>query len=139
MSDTIDKSGLNVDAALARFVDEQVLGPLGMDAGTFWTGFAALAADLAPKNRALLAKRDDLQAKIDGWHKERRGKPIDKGEYTAFLREIGYLVTEPGDFTIGTQNVDPEIATMAGPQLVVPILNARFLLNAANADRKSVV
>ena len=133
MSDRTDKSGLDVDSALARFVDEQVLGPLGVEPQMFWTGFAALAAELTPKNRALLEKRDELQARIDAWHKDRRGKPIDMAEYKAFLQDIGYLVPEPGDFTIGTQNVDPEIATMAGPQLVVPILNARFLLNAANA------
>ncbi len=81
----------------------------------------------------MLAKRDELQAQIDGWHRERKGQPHDADAYRAFLAEIGYLVPEPGDFTIGTENVDAEIATMAGPQLVVPILNARFLLNAANA------
>ncbi|MFN2101215.1 malate synthase G [Altererythrobacter sp. MF3-039] len=133
MSETIDKSGLQVDAALARFLDDQVLAPLGHDSAAFWTGFAALAGEFGPRNKALLAKRDELQETIDSWHKERRGKPIDQAEYQSFLKDIGYLVSEPGDFTIGTQHVDPEIATMAGPQLVVPILNARFLLNAANA------
>jgi malate synthase len=92
-----------------------------------------LLDDFVPRNKALLARRDQLQAEIDAWHAARAGKPIDQGEYQAFLREIGYLVPEPGEFTIGTENVDPEIATMAGPQLVVPVLNARFLLNAANA------
>ncbi|MCT2400494.1 malate synthase G [Novosphingobium mangrovi (ex Huang et al. 2023)] len=133
MTDRVERSGLQVDAGLAKFVEEQVLPPIGQDADAFWSGFAALVGDLAPKNSAMLAKRDDLQAKIDAWHVARAGKPIDQTEYQAFLSEIGYLVPEPGDFTIGTQNVDPEIATMAGPQLVVPVLNARFLLNAANA------
>ncbi len=133
MSERVEKAGLKVDAALAAFVEAQVLAPLGKDAGEFWAGFAALLDRFVPANRALLAKRDDLQARIDGWHQDRAGKPIDQSEYQAFLREIGYLVPEPAPFTIGTQNVDPEIATMAGPQLVVPVLNARFLLNAANA------
>ncbi|WP_395332348.1 malate synthase G [Novosphingobium sp. BL-8H] len=139
MTDNLERSGrvarggLQVDAALARFVEEQVLPPVGLDSAAFWSGFAALVGGFAPRNRALLAKRDDLQARIDAWHLARAGKPIDQGEYQAFLRQIGYLVPEPGDFTIGTKGVDPEIATMAGPQLVVPVLNARFLLNAANA------
>ncbi|MGB3471638.1 MAG: malate synthase G [Erythrobacter sp.] len=137
MTLNITRAGLSVDERLAVFLETQVLGPLGRDVDAFWTGFAALLADFVPRNRALLAKRGELQAKIDAWHLERAkksvGKPHDAAEYRAFLTEIGYLVPEPADFTIGTQNVDPEIATMAGPQLVVPILNARFLLNAANA------
>ncbi|MBN8485833.1 MAG: malate synthase G [Sphingomonadales bacterium] len=133
MSERVEKAGLKVDAALAAFVEGQVLAPLGQDAGAFWTGFAALLDRFVPVNRALLAKREDLQAQIDSWHLSRAGKPLDQAEYQAFLREIGYLAPEPAAFTIGTQNVDPEIATMAGPQLVVPVLNARFLLNAANA------
>ena len=133
MSERVEKAGLKVDAALAAFVEREVLAPLGHDATTFWSGFASLLDRFVPQNRALLAKRDDLQAKIDAWHLARAGKPLDQGEYQAFLREIGYLVAEPAPFQIGTQNVDAEIATMAGPQLVVPVLNARFLLNAANA------
>jgi malate synthase len=133
MDEMVDRSGLTVDAALAGFVEGQVLVPLGRDVAAFWQGFAALLADLAPKNRTLLAKRDALQTQIDAWHTARAGKPIEQADYQAFLREIGYLVPEPAPFAIGTQNVDPEIATMAGPQLVVPVLNARFLLNAANA------
>ena len=133
MSERVEKAGLKVDAALAAFVEGEVLAPLGKDAGEFWSGFAALLDRFVPVNRALLAKRDALQAQIDAWHQARAGKPIDQTEYQAFLREIGYLVPEPAPFSIGTQNVDPEIATMAGPQLVVPVLNARFLLNAANA------
>ena len=133
MSNQIDRAGLSVDEKLAEFLESQVLAPLARDADAFWSGFAALLAEFAPRNRALLAKRDALQAQIDAWHVERRGRPFDPATYRAFLESIGYLVPEPGDFTIGTRNVDAEIATMAGPQLVVPILNARFLLNAANA------
>jgi malate synthase len=133
MTDYVTRAGIEADPAMASFIETEVLAPLGRDVDAFWQGFAALLGSFAPRNAALLAKRGDLQAKIDVWHVARKGAPIDQGEYQAFLREIGYLVPEPGDFTIGTQNVDAEIATMAGPQLVVPILNARFLLNAANA------
>jgi malate synthase len=133
MTDMITRAGLAVDSRLASFLESEVLGPLGRDADAFWQGFASLLADFAPRNAALLAKREALQAAIDAWHMEQAGKPHDAQGYKAFLTQIGYLVPEPGEFTIGTQNVDPEIATMAGPQLVVPILNARFLLNAANA------
>ena len=132
-SERVERSGLKVDAALAGFVDNEVLAPLGRDSAQFWAGFAKILESFAPRNRTLLAKRDDLQAQIDAWHVVRAGKPLDQGEYETFLREIGYLVPEPAPFTIATQNVDAEIATMAGPQLVVPVLNARFLLNAANA------
>ncbi|MFA6219494.1 MAG: malate synthase G [Erythrobacter sp.] len=133
MTEYVTRAGIETDPALASFIETEVLGPLGRDVDAFWQGFAALLGSFVPRNAALLARRDDLQAKIDAWHKARKGKKPEQGEYQAFLREIGYLVPEPGAFTIGTQNVDPEIATMAGPQLVVPILNARFLLNAANA------
>jgi malate synthase len=133
MAGMIERAGLQVDAALAAFVEGEVLAPLGLAAGDFWSGFAALLGSFAARNRALLAARDDLQARIDAWHLERAGQPLDQGTYQAFLRQIGYLVPEPGDFQITTENVDAEIARMAGPQLVVPVLNARFLLNAANA------
>jgi len=129
----VEKSGLQVDAALAAFIEQNVLAPLGKDTAAFWTGFAAMLDKFAPTNRVLLAKRKDLQAQIDAWHLARAGEPIDQADYQAFLSSIGYLVPEPAPFEIGTANVDPEIATMAGPQLVVPMLNARFLLNAANA------
>jgi malate synthase len=132
-NERVDKSGLQVDAALASFIEGELLGPLGRDAAAFWSGFADLLRRFAPRNLALLDRRDELQAQIDRWHAERRGKPHDGGEYRQYLEEIGYLVPEPGPFEIGTRNVDPEIATMAGPQLVVPALNARFVLNAANA------
>ncbi|HQQ09198.1 MAG TPA: malate synthase G [Novosphingobium sp.] len=133
MSNRVEKSGLQVDAALAAFIESEVLAPLGRDADAFWQGFAALVGTYAPQNNALLARRDDLQARIDAWHGERAGRPIEGQEYQAFLREIGYLVPEPAPFAVTTKNVDREIAAMAGPQLVVPVLNARFLLNAANA------
>ena len=133
MTQYVTRAGIEADPKLADFIETEVLGPLSRDVDGFWQGFAALLEEFAPRNAALLAKREELQAKIDAWHGEHAGKPHDGGAYRAFLQEIGYLVPEPGDFTIGTENVDPEIATMAGPQLVVPILNARFLLNAANA------
>ena len=133
MNERVARSGLQVDAALASFVESDVLAPLGIDAAGFWAGFAALTDRFVPVNRALLARRDALQAAIDVWYRARKGQPIDAGEYRAFLTEIGYLVPEPAPFAISTVNVDAEIATMAGPQLVVPVLNDRFLLNAANA------
>ena len=133
MTDYTTRAGLQVYPGLAALMEQQVLPMLGQDADAFWNGFAALLDRFVPENRALLAKRDDLQQQIDAWHTERKGQPHDAVAYRAFLESIGYLVPEPGEFAIGTQNVDAEIATMAGPQLVVPILNARFLLNAANA------
>ena len=133
MSERVEKNGLQVDAALAAFIDGEVVAPLGIEPGAFWTGFAALLDRFVPVNQTLLAKRERLQSEIDDWHTERGGQPIDPDEYEEFLRQIGYLMPEPAPFQIGTQNVDAEIATMAGPQLVVPMLNARFLLNAANA------
>ena len=133
MNETVERAGLKVDAGLANFLEAEVLPPIGQNAERFWQGFAALLGDFAPRNRALLAKRDAIQVQIDAWHEARAGKPLDAAEYRAFLTEIGYLVPEPGDFSVTTQNVDAEIATLAGPQLVVPVLNARFLLNAANA------
>ncbi|NBC35602.1 malate synthase G [Novosphingobium sp. FSY-8] len=127
------RGALTIDRALAEFIENQVLAPLGRDVAGFWAGFEALLADFVPRNRALLARRDSLQAQIDAWHDSRAGQPFDSAAHQAFLREIGYLVDAPAPFAIGTQNVDAEIASMAGPQLVVPVLNARFLLNAANA------
>jgi malate synthase len=123
----LDRAGLSVAAPLAAFVEARVLPGLGIAAEGWWQGVAAIYAKFAPKNAALLAVRDELQAAIDARYQA--GGAVDE----AYLREIGYLVPEPAPFTIGTSHVDPEVATMAGPQLVVPILNARFLLNAANA------
>jgi malate synthase len=133
MTEFLDRSGLSVDSRLADFIEARALSGTGLDTAKFWSDFAALLAKFAPENAALLAKRDDLQAQIDAWHEARAGQAHDAAAYQAFLREIGYLVPEPAAFQVGTQNVDPEIATMAGPQLVVPALNARFALNAANA------
>jgi malate synthase len=128
-----DRYGLAVDAVLADFIDAQVLPETGISADRFWGGFAAMLAELTPINRALLAKRDDLQAQIDAWHIARRGQGHDAAAYQDFLREIGYLLPEGDDFQIETTGVDAEIAEIAGPQLVVPITNARYALNAANA------
>ncbi|HBD90401.1 MAG TPA: malate synthase G [Gemmobacter sp.] len=129
----IDKAGLKVAASLADFIDTQALPGIGIEPAAFWVDAAAIFARFTPDNIALLETRDAMQAQIDDWHEQRAGQPHDAQAYQAFLREIGYLVPEPAPFTIGSENVDDEVARLAGPQLVVPILNARFLLNAANA------
>jgi malate synthase len=129
----IDKSGLQVAETLVDFIEGQALPGTGIDPATFWSGAAAIFARFAPENAALLAKRDDLQARIDAWHQAQAGAAIDQAAYQAFLRDIDYLVAEPAPFAINPTGIDAEVATTAGPQLVVPILNARFLLNAANA------
>ena len=131
--ETVEAGGLRVARALYDFIAEEAIPGTGIDPARFWQGVAAMVRDLAPRNRALLARRDALQAQIDQWHQTHRAAPIDPAAYAAFLREIGYLVPEPEDFAIGTANVDPEIAAIAGPQLVVPVTNARYALNAANA------
>jgi malate synthase len=133
MSEYVERAGIEVDPALAQFLEREVLAPLDIDLDRFWRGYAALLAGFVPRNRALLETRDALQRQIDAWHVARRGQPHDPAAYRAFLEDIGYLLPEPDAFTIGTRGVDPEIAKLAGPQLVVPVLNARFLLNAANA------
>ncbi|WP_414642260.1 malate synthase G [Brevundimonas sp.] len=127
------RAGLQVADELAAFIEGEALPGTGLEPDAFWTGVAAIFARFAPENRRLLAIRDDLQAQIDAWHVGRRGQPYDVAAATAFLREIGYLADEPAPFVIGTRDVDAEVATLAGPQLVVPSLNARFVLNAANA------
>ncbi|WP_313446403.1 malate synthase G [Brevundimonas sp.] len=128
-----DRAGLKVAGELIALIEQDVLPGLGLDATAFWSGAAAIFERFAPENRALMERRDALQAQIDDWHRARRGQLYDGAASQAFLKEIGYLVEEPAPFTIGTEGVDAEIARMAGPQLVVPVLNARFLLNAANA------
>lgn len=133
MNGYVDRAGLKVAGVLAEFVEQRVLPGTGLEAQQFWAGAADVFARFAPRNRALLAKREDLQTQIDAWHKERAGQPQDIAAYKTFLREIGYLVPEPAPFKVAPKNVDRELAQVAGPQLVVPILNARFLLNAANA------
>ncbi|MGC1269303.1 MAG: malate synthase G, partial [Croceibacterium sp.] len=133
MSDLVARDKLQVDSALAAFLETEVLTPLGRNISDFWANFAKLCWQFAPRNLALLDRRDDLQLQIDRWHGERRGRVHDAAQYRAFLEQIGYLVPEPEPFTIGTEGADREIASLAGPQLVVPVLNARFLLNAANA------
>ncbi|MBU3070548.1 malate synthase G [Aestuariicella sp. G3-2] len=133
MTSRIQKGGLQIAEELYNLVANDIAPGTGVDVDHFWTEFENILNDLAPKNKALLAKRDDLQARIDAWHTERAGQPHNAAEYKAFLQEIGYLLPEGPDFKITTQNVDQEIAEQAGPQLVVPVKNARFALNAANA------
>ncbi|MDO7701052.1 MAG: malate synthase G, partial [Planktomarina temperata] len=129
----IQVSGLSVAEELHKFIESEALDGLPISAAQFWDGLSELAHELGPKNRALLAQRSDMQGKIDAWHIARRGQAHDAAAYQDFLKEIGYLVPEPADFSVTTQNVDPEIASTPGPQLVVPIMNARYALNAANA------
>ena len=133
MAERVQRCGLSVAAELDDLVQNRMLPGTGIDAEAFWAGFAAALAQLGPQNRALLKKREALQAQLDQWHLQRKGQPLDAVAYKAFLREIGYLAPPPPDFTIETADVDPEIATLAGPQLVVPVMNARYALNAANA------
>ena len=131
--DRIEASGLSVARALFDFISTEALPGLGLEPAAFWAGYAGLIADLSPRCAVLLAKRDDFQAQIDAWHLAHKGKPADSAGYLGFLGDIGYLVGEPENFSVDTADVDPEIAALAGPQLVVPVTNARYALNAANA------
>ncbi|PYC21864.1 malate synthase G [Aquipseudomonas alcaligenes] len=133
MTERVQVGGLQVAKALYDFINNEAIPGTGIAADKFWAGAEAVINELAPKNRALLAKRDALQAQIDAWHQARKGQAHDAAAYKAFLQEIGYLLPEPADFQATTQNVDEEIARLAGPQLVVPVMNARFALNASNA------
>ncbi|GAC84317.1 malate synthase G [Gordonia paraffinivorans NBRC 108238] len=138
MSDRITVNGLQVASVLYDFINNEALPGTGVEADAFWSGAASVIADLAPRNRELLRVRDELQAKIDAWHRDHKGADLTPGTadfdaYKSFLTEIGYLAEVPADFQITTDNVDREISETAGPQLVVPVLNARFALNAANA------
>ncbi|KXU82042.1 malate synthase G [Caballeronia megalochromosomata] len=133
MNDMIKQHGLQVDANLAKFVDEEAIPGTGVDSASFWKGFDAIVHDLAPKNRALLAERDRLQTELDNWHRSNPGPVRDPRAYRKFLEEIGYIVPAPAHVQASTANVDREIAEQAGPQLVVPLSNLRYALNAANA------
>ena len=129
----VTRSGLSVSPELVDFIEGRAIVGTGISADTFWDGLSAIVHDLGPKNADLLAERETIQQQIDAWHRDRRDQPHDAAAYKSFLQDIGYLLPEGDDFEIDTANVDPEIATVAGPQLVVPSTNARFVLNAANA------
>ncbi|TCN50484.1 malate synthase [Rhodococcus sp. SMB37] len=133
MTERVTVGGLQIAKVLYDFVNNEALPGTGVDAEAFWAGADRIVEELAPRNRALLAKRDDLQAQIDTWHRDRAGAPHDPAAYKTFLEEIGYLVPVPAPFQVTTAGVDTEITSTPGPQLVVPILNARFALNASNA------
>ncbi len=133
MTDRIEAGALQVDRALYDFINDEALPGTGISPEAFWSGLDRLIHDLSPRNRELLATRDELQARIDAWYQESGGQASDLPGYKAVLEEIGYLVPEGDEFTVSTANVDPEISTIAGPQLVVPVTNARYSLNAANA------
>ena len=133
MANRIEIGQLKIDEGLYRLVQDEIAPGTGVEADAFWTSLGEIVADLAPKNRALLNKRDALQQRIDEWYLSTKGEPVEPNEYEDFLAEIGYLLPEGGGFQATTANVDPEIATVSGPQLVVPVDNARYALNAANA------
>ena len=133
MTKYVTRAGLRISEQLVEFIESRALTGTGIAADSLWQGLADVLGRFVPQNRMLLAKRDEIQAKLDDWHRTNPGPISDMADYQAFLRKMGYLVPEPASFSIGTQNVDAEIATMAGPQLVVPSLNDRFVLNAANA------
>src|SRR5882724_3382194 len=133
MRTTVKVDPIEIDKVLFDFVGREALPGTGVDEQSFWKGFASLVSRLAPRNAALLAERDRLQASIDAWHRDRPGAQFDAPSYKTFLTDIGYLVPEGSAFTVNTAAVDAEIAHIAGPQLVVPVNNARYALNAANA------
>jgi malate synthase len=133
MTDRTGIDGLQIAPGLVEFIEQRALPGTGIAPGDFWAGLSRILHELGPQNRALLARRAELQGKIDAWHIDRRDRPHDHEAYKAFLEDIGYLLPEAPDFQIDTVNVDPEVALVPGPQLVVPITNARYALNAANA------
>src|SRR6201999_146946 len=133
MTDRVTVGNLRVAQVLHDFINTEALPGTDIDPDSFWAGVDKVVTDLSPQNQDLLARRDDLQAQIDKYHRQHVIEPLDPEGYQQFLTDIGYLQPEPDDFTISTAGVDDEITTTAGPQLVVPILNARFAINAANA------
>ena len=133
MTQRIECSGLQVDPAIHALLEQEIVPGSGLSADQFWQALADIVARFTPRNRELLSIRDSMQAKIDDWHRANPGADYDRSAYKAFLEEIGYLLPQPEPFSVVTQNVDPEIAQVAGPQLVVPVMNARYALNAANA------
>ena len=135
MSDYLEKFGLRVAPELAEFIENSALEGVGVEADALWRGLAGILDEFAPRNKALLKFRDALQSKIDDWHQAHPGPVEDISSYRRFLESIGYLEAEPAPFSIDVSNVDDEIAAMAGPQLVVPVLNDRFVLNAIQANR----
>ena len=133
MTQRIARAGLQVAPVIVELLEEQICPGTGVSGETVWSGLAQILADLRPRNDELLAIRDELQAEIDRWHRDHPGADYDRAAYQQFLKDIGYLLPEPAPFTVATSNVDPEVASLAGPQLVVPVINARYALNAANA------
>lgn len=129
----VDKNGLKISSTLFKFINEEAIPGTGVNSEEFWKKFSKVVHELAPINKKLIEKREDIQKKIDSWHKKNKGKEFNKTEYIQFLKSIEYLVEEQNDFKIETAQVDQEISSIAGPQLVVPVDNARYALNAANA------
>mgnify|MGYP001389716945 FL=1 len=129
----IEKNGIKINSKIFEFVNDEVIPGTNIKPEEFWNNFTKVALELAPINRNLIKKREDIQKKIDEWHKQNKEKDFDKKDYTEFLKSISYIVEEKEDFSIETKNVDNEISSIAGPQLVVPVDNARYALNAANA------
>src|SRR6266850_6559423 len=133
MTTRVNKEGLQVAKELHDLIEERVLPGTGIGSAHFWKSLEEIIRDLSPKIRSLLERRNELQTKIDAWHKSCAGKPLDAEDYKEFLSQIGYLLPEGPDFQVSTGKVDEEISQVAGPQLVVPVMNARYALNAANA------
>ena len=133
MSERINCAGLQVAPEIHSLLENDILPGTGLEPAAFWTALADIVARFSPRNRELLAIRDEMQNQISAWHKANPGADYDRAAYKKMLEEIGYLLPQPAPFKIATQNVDPEIAEVAGPQLVVPVMNARYALNAANA------
>ena len=129
----IDKNGLKIHSTLFEFINREAIPNTKIEIEEFWSKFSMVAHELSPINKALIQKRNNIQEKIDSWHKDRKGKDFNKIEYESFLKTIGYLIDEEKNFNITTADVDKEISTIAGPQLVVPVDNSRYALNAANA------